>query len=189
MRVGLQFLALDLPMGFLANCMARPCLLLISVSHECCHSTCLQAASNLASMGVASMLLGSPPSMGPPPMHSPLRMPSGPAYLVPPAMMSPGPSPMMAASHDFAMLQMQQAAMAASMMRHGSGFDSSFGMGPAGGEMSLQLHGMQHSTPPRFGSRMGPVGYNAAPRQMSGGFRGTPPMRMSRFAPADVAAY
>lgn len=152
----------------------------------------LQAAAHLANMGVASMLLGSPPpaqvAMAPPVM-SPVHLP--PSYMAPPpAVMSPQlvPSP-----HDFGMLQ---AAAAAGMMGQagvmGAGYDAGYGLG---GElhMAMPMHAMgpAHSTPPpRFGGRPGPGGYAA--RQGSGGYRGTPGgNRMSRFAPTSdaVAAF
>lgn len=63
-------------------------------------------------MGVASMLLGSPPP-APAPLHSPVPMPAA-AYLAPPAVplaMSPGPAMLAgpALHHDYSLaLQIQQ---------------------------------------------------------------------------------
>ncbi|KAL4437312.1 hypothetical protein ABPG75_004451 [Micractinium tetrahymenae] len=161
-----------------------------------------QAASNLASMGVASMLLGSPPPATAP-LHSPLGVPMPPAYMAPPAVpmaMSPGP-PMLGGSvlhHDYSMaLHMQQQAAAVAMMQQGVGGFDAYSMAPAdmGAPIPLPmqpLHGglaaaLQSTPPPRgAGSRAGPVGYRTP-----GGYRGTPGGgRLSRFAPSDgVAAF
>ncbi len=72
-----------------------------------------QAANNLASMGVASMLLGSPPP-APAPLHSLMSMPAAGMYMAPPAVplaMSPGPAMLAGPSlhHDYGLaLHMQQ---------------------------------------------------------------------------------
>ncbi len=150
----------------------------------CCPD--LQAANNLASMGVASMLLGSPP-----PAAVPLHMGAPPpAYLAPP-MMSPGPAPIHMTAQPGQHFGMQAAMMQAV---GGAGFDAAaYGMA---GHADMAMQSMAHSPPPRYGgARMGgaaPYGM-AAPRHVggSGGLRGTPGgggRTMSRFAPSDAVA-
>lgn len=149
------------------------------------------------------MLLGSPapagvsPHMhGSPPQHH--MHPMAPAYLGPPAVMSPGAAALLA-SPDFGALHqgMQQAVVAAAMMQQqqivaaaAGGYDLGFDM-PMG--MGMPLHGlpMYASPPPQQQHQQR---YSPAPAaRHSGGHRsGTPGGhgggRMSRFAPADAVA-
>lgn len=136
-------------------------------------------------MGVASMLLGSPPPAGPPMMHgSPVGHLAASPFMAPQVMPSPGA--MLAPQPDFGMglgmMHGMQQAAAAAMMQQAGGFDGGFGL--AGGDMSLPMPIPMHATPPpRFaGSRLGPGGFGSPPpRHSSGGYRGTPGNRMSRF--------
>ena len=157
----------------------------------------LQAASNLASIGVASMLLGSPPPAAAP-MHSPLHAP----YMAAPMAMPAGAMglPMMGSPHEYGMMQ-GMAAAAMAQHQAAASYDAAaaagFGMSMgAGAEAGMQMAGMpmpvpMHGTPPpqRYaGSRLGPGAYSGG-TQRSGGYRGTPGSgRMSRFAPPDAVA-
>lgn len=148
----------------------------------------LQAAAHLANMGLASMLLGSPPPAGPAMMHgSPVGHLAASPFMAPQVIPSPGP--MLAPQPDFGMgLGMmhgvQQAAAAAAMMQQAGGYDGSFGLGS--GDMAslpMPIPIPMHTPPPRFaGSRLGLGGFGSPPpRHSSGGYRGTPGNRMSRF--------
>lgn len=146
-----------------------------------------QAASNLANIGVASMLLGSPPP-GPSPMHSPPHMPGMPYGAPPPMALGSGALPPGMVPLDYGMHP--------AMAQH-PGYEAAvYGMQvPGGGDMGLQMqmqmpvHGVGLGTPQahRFaGARSGPGGFSPpGPR----GYRGTPSGgRMSRFAPQDAVA-
>ncbi|KAI3424817.1 hypothetical protein D9Q98_008203 [Chlorella vulgaris] len=148
-----------------------------------------QAASNLASIGVASMLLGSPPP-GPGPMHSPMQHMQHPGAFM--------------AAHEYPMMPLHGGMVhPAAMAQHHAGapFDASYSMAmAASGEqpmmhMHMPVHSLVHgSPPPRFagygggGGRQGmhsPGGHSrgTSHRSTPGG------QRMSRFAPDAVAAF
>jgi hypothetical protein len=170
-------------------------------SHACCKAhldwalLLLQAANNLASAGVASMLLGSPPHAHAP-VHSPLR---GVPYMAAPMPLSPGAMPppaiLSAGAYDYGMLSGMTHPVTLSQQQDFGGFDPmlaaaygsmSFGGPEAGMQMPGSLPMAMHASPPlrQPGSHMLPGGLGGAAR--SGGYRGAPGGgRTSRFAPAE----